>query len=293
MNPKFRYLAVSTLHGLARVNLECPSCRGGWSDIIARKYLVTSLRRCRNCRLLFRAPTTPPATYSRYYQEDYTSGLTTELPDDARLRHFKTTGFSGTDKDFSRYVSILDALGINKGARVLDYGCSWGYGCWQFEQHGFDVLGYDLSKPRVLYGREKLGVDLVSDTTQITGQFDVFFSTHVVEHVPDVAALLNFAFSKLKPDGYFVAVTPNGSARYRARKPGNWARVWGFKHPILFDEVFVKEAFSGRPYLVTTRLDDFSGIADWVSSGGTVVNEMAGWELLVVARSSDTRSQSI
>lgn len=284
MSPKFRYLADSALHSLARLHLECPSCGERESELVARKYMVTSLRRCSNCRLLFRAPTTPPATYNRYYQHRYTSGLTTELPDDERLQEYKATGFSGTEKDFSRYARILDALGVKNGARLLDYGCSWGYGCWQLEQHGFEVVGYDLSEPRVAYGTEKLGVDLVSESTQIPGGFDVFFSTHVIEHVPDADGLLSFAFSRLKPGGLFVAVTPNGSSEYRARRPDNWFRVWGFKHPILFDDVFLNHQFNGLAYLVTTKLQDTSTISNWAKYGSAQVDDVSGWELLIAAR---------
>lgn len=292
MKQKLRYLASSTLRVLARRNLECPSCGSSRSVAVARKYLVTTLRRCQGCCLLFRSPTTPPDAYERYYQTRYRSGLTTDLPDDAQLRHYKATGFSGTAKDFSRYIAILDALGAGRGDRVLDYGCSWGYGCWQFKEHGFDVLGYDLSGPRVAYGREKLGVDLVSETSQITGRFDVFFSTHVVEHVPDASNLLAFAFSILKTDGLFVAVTPNGSRQYRVKRPGNWSRVWGFKHPILFDEVFVNSRFCGFPYLATSRLGDHSRMSEWSSDDSAVVDDMTGWELLVAARPRSIQSRA-
>lgn len=292
MNVKLRYLVASTVRGMARQNLECPSCGCSRSETVARKYLVTSLRRCRDCHLLFRAPTTPAAEYDRYYQAQYRSGLTTTLPDDAQLQGYKANGFSDTEKDFSRYIEIVEALGVSPGARILDYGCSWGYGCWQFEQHGYSVQGYDLSEIRAAYGREKLGVDLVWDTAQIAGPFDVFFSTHVVEHVPNAESLLNFAFSKLNPGGVYIAVTPNGSQQYRAKKPGNWSRVWGFKHPILFDEIFLQHSFAGYQYLATTRLNDYSGMSRWASSTDSLVDDMSGWELLVAARPHSIRSSA-
>lgn len=242
--------------------------------------------------MLFRAPTTPHTTFERYYQARYKSGLTTELPDNDQLCAYMTAEFEDTEKSFKRYVNILSAFGIERTSRVLDYGCSWGYGSWQFQRHGFDVLGYDLSAPRVAFGREKLGVDLVSDIKLITGQFDVFFSTHVMEHVPDVDRLLDFAFSRLKPGGLFVAVTPNGSRHYRAVKPDNWSRVWGFKHPVVFDEVFLRRRFNGDPYLVTSRLNDLSRISKWASTGASEIDDMSGWELLVAVRRRALRSAS-
>lgn len=288
MTTKLRYLTDSVVRSLVRSNLACPSCGCSDSQVVARKYFVTALRRCRDCCLLFRAPTTPQPDYEHYYQADYESGLTTSLPDEAQLNGYLADGFSGTEKDFSRYIDILEAFGVPAGASVLDYGCSWGYGCWQFEQHGYSVQGYDLSAIRAAYGRDKLGVDLVWNTEQITGTFDVFFSTHVVEHIPDADSLLNFAFSKLNPGGMFVAVTPNGSQQYRDKKPGNWSRVWGFKHPILLDELFLQHRFYEYQYLATTRLNDYSGMAHWASSTDSVVDDMTGWELLVAVRSNST-----
>lgn len=284
MNTKIGYLAASTARSIARLNLGCPSCGFGDSDIIARKYFVTTLRRCRDCKLLFRAPTTPLSVYEQYYQSEYRSGLTTELPDDKELTRYLSRKFSGTEKDFTRYIAILESLDVPKGARILDYGCSWGYGCWQLHEHGYKAVGYELSKSRAAYGREKLGVEVIEETREIPGTFDVFFSTHVVEHVPDVATFLKFAFSLLARNGIFVAITPNGSQQYRRLKESNWMRVWGYKHPVLLDEEYVVRTFGGSSYLATTRLRDYEGITNWARSGGSIIGDMTGWELLVAVR---------
>ena len=293
MRDRLQYLAASALRCMMRRNLGCPSCGCRGSDLVARKYVFTSLRRCQSCRLLFRAPTTAPEEYHRYYQARYTSGLTTELPGDAELERYMAGGFAGSEKNFARYMRILEALGTPGDATLLDYGASWGYGCWQFKRNGFDVQGFELSEQRADYGRKKLGVDIVTDRSQITGPFDIFFSTHVVEHVPEVGELLNFAFSKLKPGGLFVAITPNGSLRYRAKRPANWSRVWGFKHPVLLDEVFVGSHFNGGAYFATTRLDDFAPMAWWATSNSSTIDDMTGWELLIAARAQTLIAPSV
>ena len=195
--------------------------------------------------------------------------------------------FANTPKSFARYIEILNALNVEPGARLLDYGCSWGYGTWQFAQQGYEATGFDVSRRRVQFGRERLALDLVADREEIHGQFDVLFSTHVVEHVPAVASLFSFALSKLKPNGLFVAITPNGSMAYRERKPTNWQRVWGFKHPILLDDEYLRSQFEGFPCLITSRLTGLEALDSWSRGRETVVGDMRGWELLVAVRSAE------
>ena len=111
---------------LTRQGRQCPACGSARSEAVARKYVVTELRRCRQCELLFRAPTTPEARSDEFYQEEYTDGVTTTTPTDAELDNMLASGFKGSEKDYARYIAVLDALGVPKGARVFEFGCSWG-----------------------------------------------------------------------------------------------------------------------------------------------------------------------
>lgn len=284
MNTRLRYLVASSLNVLARRRLQCPSCDARKSKIVARKYLVTTLRRCDVCQLLYRAPTTSQRLYEKYYEKEYQSGLTTELPNESGLQKLMAQNFKGTEKDFSRYIKILEALGVHKGSRILDYGCSWGYGCWQLENAGYNVVGYELSKERAAFARKMLSVEVVSGIHDICGEFDVFFSTHVIEHIPNVANFLDFAFTRLQKSGLFMAVTPNGSFCYRTKRPGNWQRVWGFKHPVLLDEKFIQQTFSKYPWLATSQLENYDAMSSWQTDGGLYLGDMSGWELLLVSR---------
>src|SRR5687768_14606475 len=95
---------------------------------VDRKYLVTTLRRCRRCQLLFRAPTSTHEEQEAFYQEEYQQGFTTDLPDERTLSAYLTSEFRGGEKDYTAYLRVLDALGVLPGQRLFDFGCSWGYG---------------------------------------------------------------------------------------------------------------------------------------------------------------------
>ena len=128
--PQLRYLATSFQKRLRGLGNDCPSCGSRRSALLRRKYLVTAVRRCAECALMFRAPTTNPEETIRFYQTEYEQGFTTDLPDRDTLGRLKTTAFKGTERDYASYIDVLTALGVEGGARVLDFGCSWGYGSW-------------------------------------------------------------------------------------------------------------------------------------------------------------------
>ena len=169
MSEKLAYLASSVRKTLSGTGFSCPSCGCKSAELVRRKYLVTALRRCGDCRLLFRTPTTSTAENQAFYQKDYTQGFTTDCPSDAALAELLKSGFAGSIRDYSAYVGILRAAGAAPGAapsdaaiakplRLFEFGCSWGYGSWQFAKPGFEVEAYEISEPRAKYAREKLGV---------------------------------------------------------------------------------------------------------------------------------------
>jgi SAM-dependent methyltransferase len=220
------------------------------SSVVDRKYLITQLRRCGNCQLMFRTPTDDPENNLLFYEREYTQGFNTDLPSDAALAEMKRSNFAGTEKCYSYYISVLTQLGLKPGSSIFDYGCSWGYGSYQFAQAGFEVVSFEVAPSRKRYAHEKLGVRTVDDmdraATDFAGHFDCFFSAHVLEHVPSPAQSFKYAMRLLKPNGLFVSFTPNGSDANRAVEP-NWSKHWGEVHPNFIDDVFLDSSFKLSP----------------------------------------------
>lgn len=286
---RFKYLARSSLRTLCGQQGKCPSCGADAGDgvILDRKYLVTTLRRCTKCALLYRTPVTGAEESESFYQEEYDQGFTTEMPSPERLEELKKTAFAAEEKNYAGYVAVLRALGIGAGARVFDFGCSWGYGSWQLAQAGYDVSSFEISRPRAAYAREKLGVKVQEKPE---GQFDVFFSAHVIEHVPSVTEMVRQGMDLLRPGGVFVCFTPNGSQAFREANPAAWSLMWGMAHPQLIDLAFLERQFAGRPLLVTSaplhdldRMHPLESIRSWDrSSAGATVLPLREVELLFV-----------
>lgn len=106
---------------------------------------------------------------------------------------------------------------IRDARRILDFGCGAGDLLAFLDQHtSASLIGFDPSSSQIDVARTRVhglqSVHLVDDLQQLMGPYDLVFSLHVVEHVPD-DALGAYAVSlvqHLSPCGRVVLSTPNG-----------------------------------------------------------------------------------
>ncbi len=252
--------------------------------VVDRKYLITQLRRCKNCRLLFRTPTDKPNFNASFYERNYRQGFTTELPSDEALSEMTRSCFAGSEKDYSYYIDVLTQL-LPRGASVFDYGCSWGYGSYQIARAGFEVAAYEVAPTRRAYARQKLGVktadSIDSAASQLAGQFDCFFSAHVIEHVPSPSAAFRHAMRLLKRGGVFVSFTPNGCQERRQISP-EWHWAWGEVHPNLIDDDFLDTSFKLSPRAIGVSPVKTVSLPETPSM--TRLNKLDSGELFFAAR---------
>ncbi len=266
----------------------CPSCgtrtssRADWKGF-------HELRRCSQCALLFRWPTESATEMEAFYQRQYKQpGLTTDLPDNAALAALLETGFKGSNKDFSRVIALFQAIGIAPRARILDFGANWGYGVWQFRQAGYETVGYELSRPRAEFS-ERLGVKVYTDWQDVmaAGPFDVAFSSHVLEHTPDPAEAIRHQLSVLQPNGFLIALFPNGSSAFRIREPQAFHKLWGRVHPVMLDVEFVSGSLRNHMVFQGSLCDeDLGKLSRWDRRKHEFGN-VGTSELLVVAKVQD------
>lgn len=286
MNSKICYLLTCAKHYGDKERQKCPSCGSSESESISSKYIVTRLRRCQRCDLQFRTPTTTSDENETFYQAAYKQGFTTDMPSLKSLRLMLGKKFKDTEQDYSRYIEVLSALGFGSGHKLLDFGCSWGYGSWQLDDVGFDVTAFEISKSRCGYAREHLGIRAHDELAKIeSNQFDVFFSAHVLEHVPSVAEVFSYAFSKLRKNGLFIAFTPNGSNTYREENFESWNRFWGMVHPNFLDDRFYIKNIPGS-ILASKPYDCVSLKQAWGSGANSNSFSLRGDELMIVKKVS-------
>jgi 2-polyprenyl-3-methyl-5-hydroxy-6-metoxy-1,4-benzoquinol methylase len=255
---------------------------------VDRKFFVSQLRRCTRCLLLYRTPTDDPRANVDYYDNAYHQGFTTELPAEAALHEMIATRFVNTEKDYSYYVDVLRQLGLAPGMRIFDFGCSWGYGSHQLAAAGFDVTSFEVSTMRRRYADEKLGVKVVESMQSIAGsaehvgQYQCFFSAHVLEHVPSPSEAFSHAHKLLCYGGVFVSFTPNGSEPFRSAAPADWHMAWGEVHPNFIDDIFLNRSFQNSPRAIGSSPVTNAGLPEM--STVTELDGLKNFELFFAAR---------
>jgi 2-polyprenyl-3-methyl-5-hydroxy-6-metoxy-1,4-benzoquinol methylase len=256
-----------------REDIACPSCGNTDTILVRRKYFVTSLRECNNCGLRFRCPKGDPEAAHRFYvSEAYKQqGLTTDIPSSDTLKKLLNTGFAGSEKDFSSRIEDLRRSGVSSGAKILDFGSSWGYGSWQLRRAGFQVYSYEIGKQRAKYAKEMLGCDLIEDLRTLAGTVDCFFTSHVIEHLSNPNLMFEAAKEVLAPGGLLVCYCPNGASE---RETGGGTQIydknWGAVHPLMITPSYMNWASKRHGFEVPTFGSDKS--------------TLSGMELVTVAR---------
>jgi len=107
-------------------------------------------------------------------------------------------------------------LGNAPGRRFLELGC--GTGKWLIYFHkrfGYGVTGCDYSETSCLMAQRNMaaagveGTVIPGDLFALTGEYDVVFSTGLVEHFEDPHRVLAKFVSLLRPGGTLITLVPN------------------------------------------------------------------------------------
>ena len=287
---KFKYLLICLKKFLTKKGLDCPSCKSNENLIVDKKYFITSLKRCENCMLLYRTPTTTIEENKDFYQEEYTQGFTTDCPNDDKLNELISNNFRNTEKDYSKIIEILNILNIKFDTNVptlFDYGCSWGYGSYQLKKI-FNVKSYEISAPRAKYARDKLGVNIINESELDSlknndNKLDFFFMSHVLEHVPNPSETLDLGLKLLKKGGYIVSFTPNGSMENK-KINSKWSQLWGMVHPNFIDEKFYEKFFRNNVYYIGSSKYNLKNIQNFTKNNQNYIDDLSGGELMIIVK---------
>jgi 2-polyprenyl-3-methyl-5-hydroxy-6-metoxy-1,4-benzoquinol methylase len=271
---------------LAGQNTDCPYCGQSDTCVIGAKRLVLQLRRCASCRLMFRWPKDTLEFNYRFYQRRYRESVTTDLPNRSSLEELKASMCLGTGNALAQKIALLKML--LPGGRVLDFGCSWGYGTFRLMSAGYEAVGFEISEPRAVFGRTRLGLTIISSESELeklAGSFDGVFASHVLEHVPTPAAVFDRIASLLKPEGVLLGFVPNCGGDDARRWGTRWGPMCCEKHPLALDSEFLEAALPKHGFAAIT----FSGPYSTEDLGkcwnpSNIQRSLNGAELAIVAR---------
>jgi SAM-dependent methyltransferase len=221
-------------------------------------------------------------------------------PLDAAFRYLDVR-YSEQERPYTDYPSQLTAhlaeryLEGHRGARLLDLGCGRGEFLHGFARKGFDVVGFDRSRPSeprfqepVVVGDYERGGLPFAD-----GEFSVLFNKSVFEHVRDITPLLNECHRVLAPGGRLVSLVPDWTAQWR-HFFDDWTHVrpftlTGLRECVQSHGFQIREAVRfrqlpllwERPYL--RPLSDAAALLPAAFKRSKFVRFSKEWMLLVVA----------
>lgn len=216
---------------------NCPYCGQPTTELLQRKHVLIQLRKCGACKLQFRFPKDDSTNNLRFYQASYREDTVTNLPEASEIPRHIAENFKGVGRDITDHLRTIREIAPT--GKLLDYGSSWGYCVYQFSRAGYDASGFEISRSRVEYGQKTLGVALSHSITSFPDcSFDVIYSAHCLEHIPNPDIPLSQFRRLLKPGGNLFIYVPNCSGQ-EARKHGvQWGPMIGEKHVLALNAEF-------------------------------------------------------
>lgn len=268
---KYQFLLKTLVKYASLQPSTCPYCLSACTSLVERKNQLWQLRRCEECLLNFRFPKDVPEESAGFYQRSYRQDNVTDLPPEADIPLHIANRFANVGRDLTTHLKTIQS--VVTGGRILDYGCSWGYCVHQLAQAGYEASGFEVSRPRVEYGRRVLKQVLTSDLAALPrGVFDAIYSAHVLEHIPNPKSCMTAFAELLKPGGKLFLYVPNCSGD-DARKLGvKWGPMINEKHVLaLTPEFFHRNLphhgftveFASSPYAMPPQPFE----ANWDRSG--------------------------
>jgi len=99
-----------------------------------------------------------------------------------------------------------------------------------------------------------LNIQYITESSELRGNIDLIFSSHVIEHMSNPSILKTYADTVLKGDGIILLTCPNGSDRARIKNSSSWSKLWGEVHPNFISDQFLCNLFLNYNGIITSDL---------------------------------------
>lgn len=256
----------------------CPVCQGHRASTLlalntqGKDYLYV---RCDNCRSVL------PSVFEN--EDDQLGGYSIgRAEEDSGLKNYVEVG-AGLD---SLLGPVLTVKPQPKGT-LLDIGCGFGYmvAGWNIlchgagEAHGIELASYGH------WGRELLGISishqLLEDDVELqTKQFDVVFSSEVIEHVADPGPFLRDLGARLKPEGILVLTTPDADfVRPDSSGPELLAALSPGFHQYLLHRQRFEQLLQEAGFKYTRVIGERERLVAWASNSPLTTEELTAAKL--------------
>jgi 2-polyprenyl-3-methyl-5-hydroxy-6-metoxy-1,4-benzoquinol methylase len=134
------------------------------------------------------------------------------------------------------FLSRTDLLKPND--KILEIGCGIGSVVFEMSKKGYDIIGIDLSREVIEYGRKKYGdirleVQPAEALPYDDESFDVVLSFDLLEHIARVDRHISEVHRVLRKDGFYLFQTPNKYSNAIFETLYHKTLKWRWAHPSL------------------------------------------------------------
>ncbi len=251
---------------------KCPAC--DHADIPTA--VEPDIARCSACHLYFRNPRPTQEEIARSYD---TGGTFAAWQEEETARAAM----------WERRLTLVRRYAAR--GRLLDVGAGDGRFLISAKATGYQVTGTEVSRAGVDYARQR-GVDIhlgqITDLHLPKVTFDLATIWHVLEHVPEPAAVLREVYGLLRPGGILVLAVPNednylfqrrfGKAKISA--PFGALEFGGEIHLTYFQPSTLRTALCAAGYeFVKIGVDDAYYIRDWKMQAKLILQQSLAFVL--------------
>ena len=156
-----------------------------------------------------------------------------------------------------------------KDGRVLDIGCGLGHVLLNLKKLGFEVHGIEPSEKAASFGRERLGLDIITGTLLDhkfpDNYFYIITMNHVLEHLNNPIETMKEARRILHPDGMILIRTPNINSFGYKMFGRNWLHIDTPRHLIIYSKRSI-EQLANQTELIIKVFSTGNSIAGLYSS---------------------------
>jgi 2-polyprenyl-3-methyl-5-hydroxy-6-metoxy-1,4-benzoquinol methylase len=225
---------------------RCPVCSHTSSDAkVCYRRGDDALVRCTDCGLIYANPQYTPTELVELYRRLYYNEENTLQGDFREDEHGRNRVLYRTVlDDLQRRYPHLAKPPHDRPLRALDYGCGPGYFLVACRARNFDVTGIEFSEIAARYGREQLGLNVITDPDAALPQlpdahYDLVTAWAVIEHTRRPREVLEQLTAKLAPGGVLCLTLPNLRCWRYLIERGRWFNIANPTHLIFFDRACI------------------------------------------------------
>ena len=240
-------------------NVNCAICRKDKTKLL---YVVDSFRivKCLNCGLVYVNPRLSRDELKRIYdsQDYYHSGYP---------NYFNKKKFIYWES--RKTLKKIGKVSEQKGKRILDIGCSFGFFLDGARELGWETYGVEISKYASDFARNKLHLNVttgsINDVSYSNNFFDVITMWDVIEHLGDPVSSLKKIRNLLKPKGILALATPNIESPLSRLTKERWEQIKPAYHLYYFSpRTLTKLLEESQLSLVKLSTQGLGGTLKWV-----------------------------